>query len=68
MADTPTPGNPDDPRPPSRMPDDVPAVDPGRKPGRQPYPVNDPGIADPDGPGSEPDYLPGNTTGPTTTM
>ena len=29
-----------------------------RKPQPKPYPVDDPGIADPDGPGSEPDYLP----------
>ena len=36
--------------------DDRPARAPGR---RQPYPVNDPGIADPDRPGSEPDYDPG---------
>jgi hypothetical protein len=26
---------------------------------RTPYPVDDPGITDPKGPGSEPDYLPG---------
>ena len=40
---------------------------PDRPPGpRTPYPVNDPGIADPTGPGSEPDYLPPG--GPTTPM
>jgi hypothetical protein len=26
--------------------------------GKRPYPVDDPGIASPEGPGSEPDYLP----------
>jgi hypothetical protein len=31
---------------------------------RRPYPVNDPGIADPDRhPGSDPDYLPGSNPG-----
>jgi len=31
---------------------------PGPRGPRTPYPVNDPGIADPDKPGSEPDYIP----------
>ncbi len=31
---------------------------------RTPYPVDDPGISDPRGPGSEPDYLPGQPTDP----
>ncbi|KAA2237226.1 hypothetical protein [Salinarimonas soli] len=36
---------------------------------RTPYPVNDPGIADPAGPGSEPDYLPpGGPIAPTPQM
>jgi hypothetical protein len=31
------------------------------KPKRRPYPVNDPGFADPEQhPGSEPDYVPGS--------
>lgn len=33
---------------------------------RTPYPVNDPGIGEPRGPGSEPDYLPGTPTDPGT--
>ncbi len=34
--------------------------EPARAPGsRRPYPVDDPGIADPDRPGSQPDYVPG---------
>jgi hypothetical protein len=33
---------------------------------RSPYPVDEPGINDPKGPGSEPDYLPGGPTNPNT--
>lgn len=34
--------------------------EPRKAPGaRKPYPVNDPGIADPDRPGAQPDYDPG---------
>jgi hypothetical protein len=33
---------------------------------RTPYPVDDPGITDPKGPGSEPDYLPGAPKDPGT--
>jgi hypothetical protein len=33
---------------------------------RSPDPVNDPGIGEPGGPGSEPDYLPGTPTNPGT--
>ena len=36
---------------------------PGRQGPQTPYPVNDPGISDPDKPGSEPDYLPGKDPG-----
>jgi hypothetical protein len=39
-------------------------VTPGRSP--TPYPVNDPGISEPGGPGSEPDDLPGQPTDPGT--
>ena len=45
-------------------PDELPDIGPTGP--RTPYPVNDPGISDPKGPGSEPDYLPGNPTGPGT--
>jgi hypothetical protein len=48
---TPTP-----PRPVPERPDDAPV--PGPREPRSPYPVNDPGIADPAKPGSEPDYIP----------
>ena len=44
------------PRPIPGRPDDDPR--PGPRGPRTPYPVNDPGIADPDKPGSEPDYIP----------
>jgi hypothetical protein len=50
--------------PPTRSPDEQPDVGPSGP--RTPYPVNDPGITDPGGPGSEPDYLPGNPTNPGT--
>lgn len=44
-----------------------PPPDPTRGP--RPYPVDDPGIADPRNlPGSEPDYLPGRPDGPPATM
>ena len=45
---------------PSPAPDEQPDIGPTGP--RTPYPVNDPGITDPKGPGSEPDYLPGNPT------
>jgi hypothetical protein len=50
--------------PPNPTPDEMP--DTGPTGPRTPYPVNDPGITDPKGPGSEPDYLPGNPTNPGT--
>ena len=43
-------------------PDEMPDVGPTGP--RTPYPVNDPGISDPTGPGSQPDYLPGIPTDP----
>jgi hypothetical protein len=48
--------------PPGSVPDEAPDIGPTGP--RTPYPVNDPGITDPKGPGSEPDYLPGNPTDP----
>jgi hypothetical protein len=48
---TPTP-----PRPVPERPGGAPV--PGPRGPRSPYPVNDPGIADPAKPGSEPDYVP----------
>jgi hypothetical protein len=48
--------------PPGPAPDEVPDIGPTGP--RTPYPVTDPGISDPSGPGSEPDYLPGNPTDP----
>ncbi len=50
--------------PPAPEPDELP--DTGPTGPRSPYPVNDPGISDPSGPGSEPDYLPGVPTNPGT--
>ena len=50
--------------PPGPIPDEPPDIGPTGP--RTPYPVNDPGINDPKGPGSEPDYLPGNPTDPGT--
>jgi len=47
---------------PPRQPDELPDIGPTGP--RTPYPVNDPGIGDPIGPGSEPDYLPGRPTAP----
>lgn len=47
---------------PPRQPDELP--DTGPTGPRTPYPVNDPGIVDPSGPGSEPDYLPGRPSSP----
>ena len=35
---------------------------------RTPYPVDDPGVADPNGPGSEPDVLPGRRPNPGVTF
>jgi hypothetical protein len=48
----------------SRAPQGLP--DTGPTGPRSPYPVNDPGVTDPTGPGSEPDYLPAPTTRPAT--
>ena len=70
----PVPGVPGgDPTPGGNIPSDVPpAPEPDEMPDmgptgpRTPYPVNDPGITDPSGPGSEPDYLPGQPTNPGT--
>jgi hypothetical protein len=50
--------------PPAPEPDELPEIGPTGP--RTPYPVNDPGISDPTGPGSEPDYLPGQPTDPGT--
>jgi hypothetical protein len=50
--------------PPAAVPDEMPDIGPTGP--RTPYPVTDPGIMDPTGPGSEPDYLPGNPTDPGT--
>ena len=47
---------------PPRQPDEMPDIGPTGP--RTPYPVNDPGIGEPVGPGSEPDYLPGRPTAP----
>jgi hypothetical protein len=47
---------PTPPRPIPERPDEAPLPGPGGP--RTPYPVNDPGIADPGKPGSEPDYMP----------
>jgi hypothetical protein len=60
----PTPGGIPGEGPPSRDPDEQP--DTGPTGPRSPYPVNDPGISDPAGPGSEPDYLPGGPANPAT--
>jgi hypothetical protein len=62
-GDEPTPGGqiPGE-MPPSSDPDEMP--DQGPTGPRTPYPVNDPGIGDPTGPGSEPDYLPGKPGNP----
>ncbi len=49
---------------PPSAPDDIPDIGPTGP--RTPYPVNDPGIGEPSGPGSEPDYLPGAPTSPGT--
>lgn len=71
MSPSAQPGNPDhDPIPggniptetPPRPPDEMPDTGPSGP--RTPYPVNDPGIVDPTGPGSAPDYLPGNPSTP----
>ena len=45
-----------------RIPEEQPDIGPTGP--RSPYPVNDPGIGEPGGPGSEPDYLPGVPTDP----
>ncbi len=50
--------------PPQSPDEDVP--DQGPTGPRTPYPVDEPGISDPTGPGSEPDYLPGGPTNPST--
>jgi hypothetical protein len=64
---TPEPGiEPIDPR---TVPGPAEAPRPGPEGPRTPYPVNDPGIGDPTGPGSEPDYLPpGGPTSPTPSL
>lgn len=59
-----------DPIPGGNIPTEVPPGEPDEMPDqgptgpRTPYPVNDPGVSDPTGPGSEPDYLPGRPTSP----
>lgn len=59
-----------DPIPGGNIPTEVPPMEPDELPDtgpsgpRTPYPVNDPGIVDPTGPGSAPDYLPGRPTSP----
>lgn len=67
----PRPGNPAwEPIPGGNIPTEVPPTDPDEVPDigptgpRSPYPVDDPGIGDPAGPGSEPDYLPGRPSSP----
>jgi hypothetical protein len=50
--------------PPPPIPDEMPDIGPTGP--RTPYPVNDPGISEPKGPGSEPDYLRGTPTNPGT--
>jgi hypothetical protein len=67
------PGMPNpEPNPGGNIPSDVPPITPDEMPDvgptgpRTPYPVNEPGITDPKGPGSEPDYLPGIPTDPGT--
>jgi hypothetical protein len=52
--------------PPAPAPDELPDVGPTGP--RTPYPVNDPGIGEPGGPGSEPDIFPGTPTDPGTRM
>ena len=49
-------GMPTPPGPTPERPDEAPLPGPGGP--QTPYPVNDPGIADPRKPGSEPDYMP----------
>ncbi|HMO30907.1 MAG TPA: hypothetical protein PKD06_16425 [Enterovirga sp.] len=67
----PRPANPDqEPIPGGNVPTELPPAPPDEIPDtgptgpRTPYPVSDPGIAEPTGPGSEPDYLPGRPTSP----
>jgi hypothetical protein len=60
---------PREPPPGGTVPGDMPPPPTDRpRPGpsgpRTPYPVDDPGISDPTGPGSEPDYLPGDPSNP----
>lgn len=65
----PLPGNPgNDPMPGGNIPTEVPPAGPDIGPSgpRTPYPVNDPGVGEPTGPGSEPDYLPGTPNFPGT--
>ena len=54
----PTPGD----LPPPVPPDDMPDIGPTGP--RKPYPVNDPGIGEPGGPGSETYVFPGAPTDP----
>ena len=65
------PGHPGrDPIPGGNIPTEVPPGNPDEVPDigptgpRTPYPVSDPGISEPTGPGSSPDYLPGSPTSP----
>jgi hypothetical protein len=67
----PVPGTPREPLPGGILPTDAPQpVEPDETPDvgptgpRTPYPVDDPGVGDPTGPGSEPDYLPGGGSNP----
>ena len=68
-ASRPQPGGLD-PIPGGNIPTEVPPSEPDEMPDtgptgpRTPYPVDDPGIGEPMGPGSEPDYLPGAPTNP----
>ena len=63
-----------DPLPGGRLPGEEPPAPDDEMPDigptgpRTPYPVSDPGISDPVGPGSEPDYLPGGPTNPGTRL
>ena len=52
--------------PPPPTPEEEPDIGPTGP--RTPYPVNDPGIGEPGGPGSEPDIFPGTPTDPGTRM
>ena len=71
LAAQPRPGNPaHEPIPGGNIPTEVPPREPDELPDqgptgpRTPYPVDDPGIGEPRGRGSEPDYLPGGPSNP----